>query len=106
MCIRVVAGIALQGLITQVHRSEIMRMVSQSSILKLRASSILEPRSPSPTHSHARAQDLIAIPVQGAGVYIYIYIYILSPAPICGRSYGFARQYHTLGHFMFFLGCA
>ena len=37
MCIRVGAGIALQGLIIPVHRSEIMRMVSRSSILKLRA---------------------------------------------------------------------
>ena len=31
-CLRVGAGIALQGLITQVHSSEIMRMVSQSSV--------------------------------------------------------------------------
>ena len=37
-CLRVGAGIALPGLITQVHSSEIMRMVSQSSILEPRAS--------------------------------------------------------------------
>ncbi len=54
MCIWVGAGIALQGLITQVYMNKIMRMVSQSSILKLRAASILEPQDPSPTHSHAR----------------------------------------------------
>ena len=47
-----------------------MRMVSQSAILNLQASSILEPWGPSPTHAHVRAQDLIAIPAQGAGVYI------------------------------------
>ncbi len=44
-----------------------MRMVSQSSILKLWTSSVLEPWDPSPTHTRAHAQDSIAIPAQGAG---------------------------------------